>query len=123
MGKFKPVWTRPQGMLGYGVAFLAVAATLLVARLQFNLQAAPVSLFLCAIMFTAWVGGLKAGVLAMVLSLVSFKYYFLAPVHSLAVEPIEMPRLGVFALAAGFVLAITGAQKRSEKKLRKTARE
>src|SRR6266567_594816 len=123
MGKFNPVWTRPQAMLGYAVAFLSVAATLLVAQLQFNLQAAPVSLFLCAIMFTAWVGGLKAGVLALVLSLLSFKYYFLAPVHSLAVEPTELPRLVVFTLAAVFVLAITGAQKRSEEKLRKTARE
>src|SRR3989442_5729977 len=108
MGKFKPVWTSPRAMLGYAVAFLSVTATLLVARLRFNLQAAPVSLFLCAIMFTAWVGELKAGVLAVVLSLVSFKYYCVAPVHSLAVEPIELPRLGVFALAAGFVLAITG---------------
>ena len=92
MGKAKAVWTTPRAMLGYGVAFLSVAATLLVARLHFNLQAAPVSLFLCAIMFTAWVGGLKAGALALVLSLLSFKYYFLAPVHSLAVEPTEMPR-------------------------------
>jgi len=41
---------------------------LLVARLHFNLQAARFSLFLCAIMFTAWIGGLKAGVLALVLS-------------------------------------------------------
>ena len=110
-------------MLGYGVAFLSVTATLLVARLQFNLQAAPVSLFLCAIMFTAWVGGLKAGVLATVLSLLSFKYYFLAPVHSLAVEPTELPRLVVFTLAAVFVLAITAAQKRSEEKLRRTAQD
>ena len=110
-------------MPGYAVAFLSVTATLLVARLQFNLQAAPVSLFLCAIMFTAWVGGLKAGVLALVLSLLSFKYYFLAPVHSLAVDSAEIPRLIVFTLAAVFVLAITGAQKRSEEKLRKTARE
>src|SRR6266567_4331188 len=123
MGKFNPVWTRPQAMLGYGVAFLSVTATLLVARLQFNLQAAPVSLFLCALMFTAWIGGLKAGVLATVLSLLSFKYYFLAPVHSLAVEPTELPRLVVFTLAAVFVLAITGAQKRTEEKLRNTARE
>ncbi len=110
-------------MLGYAVGFLSVAATLLVAQLQFNLQAAPVSLFLCAIMFTAWIGGLKAGVLATVLSLLSFKYYFLTPVHSLAVDSAEIPRLVVFALAAVFVLAITGAQKRSEEKLRKTARE
>src|SRR6266853_5943871 len=123
MGKFKPVWTSPRAMLGYAVGFLSVAATLLVARLQFNLQAAPVSLFLCAIMFTAWIGGLKAGVLATVLSLLSFKYYFLAPVRSLAVEPTELPRLIVFTLAAVFVLAITGAQKRSEEKLRQTARE
>src|SRR5437667_4340891 len=123
MGKFNPVWTRPQAMLGYAVAFLSVAATLLVARLQFNLQAAPVSLFLCAIMLTAWVGGLKAGVQDTVLSLLSFKDYFLAPVHSLAMEPTEQPRLVVFTLAAVFVLAITGAQKRTEEKLRNTARE
>src|SRR6266566_6890561 len=77
MGKFNPVWTRPQAMLGYAVAFLSVAATLLVARLQFNLQAAPVSLFLCAIMFTAWIGGLKAGALATVLSLLSFRGHVL----------------------------------------------
>src|SRR5437899_1071615 len=123
MVKFKPAWTPPRAVLGYAVGFLSVAATLVVARLQFNLQAAPVSLFLCAIMFTAWVGGLKAGVLATVLSLLAFKYYFLAPVHSLAVEQTELPRLVVFTLAAVFVLAITGAQKRSEEKLRKTARE
>src|SRR6266436_5097770 len=123
MGKFKPVWTRPRAMLGYGVAFLSVTATLLVALSQFNLQAAPVSLFLCAIMFTAWVGGLKAGVLALALALVSFKYYFLAPLHSLALDPGEIPRLAVFLLAGVFVLAITGAQKRSEERLRQTGRE
>jgi signal transduction histidine kinase len=123
MGKAKAVRTSPRAMLGYAVGLLSVSATLLVARLQFNLQAAPVSLFLCAIMFTAWIGGLKAGVLATVLSLLSFKYYFLAPVHSLAVDSAEIPRLVVFTLAAVFVLAITGAQKRSEEKLRQTARE
>ena len=110
-------------MLGYAVGFLSVAAALLVARLQFNLQAAPVSLFLCAIMFTAWVGGLRAGVLAAVLSLLSFKYYFVTPFHSLALDSTEIPRLVVFTLAAGFVLAITAAQKRSEEKLLKTARD
>src|SRR5260370_20210988 len=122
MGKAKAVWTTPRAMLGYAVGFLSVAATLLVARLQFNLQAAPVSLFLCAIMFTAWIGGLKAGLLAMALALLSFKYYFLAPLHSLALDSVELPRFGVFALAAVLVLAITGAQKRSEEKLRRTAR-
>src|SRR5712691_2085 len=123
MVKLKSLWTTPRAMLGYAVAFRSVTATLLVARLQFNLQAAPVSLFLCAIMFTAWIGGLKAGLLATVLSVLSFIYYFLAPIHSFAVDPAEIPRLVVFLLAAVFVLAITGAQKRAEEKLRKTARE
>src|SRR5882672_8881896 len=123
MGELKPVWTGSRAMLGYAVGFLSVAATLLVARLHFNLQAAPVSLFLCAIMLTAWIGGIRAGMLAAVLSLLSFIYYFLAPVHSLAVDSVVIPRLVVFLLAAVFVLAITGAQKRSEEKLRKAARE
>jgi signal transduction histidine kinase len=123
MGKFKPIRIKPRAMLDYGVAFLSVGAALLVAQLHFQLQAAPVSLFLCAIMFSAWIGGLKAGVLATVLSVLSFTYYFLAPIHSFAVDPAEIPRLVVFLLAAVFVLAISGAQKQSEEKLRNTARE
>jgi signal transduction histidine kinase len=123
MVKFKPGWIGPQAMLAYGAAFLSVTAALLVARFESHFQAAPVSLFLCAIMFTAWVGGVKPGLLALALSLLSFQYYFLAPVHSFALDSEEMPRLVVFTLAAVFVLAITGAQKRSEEKLRKTGRE
>src|SRR5258706_13086343 len=123
MAKFKPVWTRPQAILAYSVAFLSVSITLLVGLFQSHFQAAPVSLFLCAIMFTAWVGGFKAVVLAMPLSLLSFKYYFLTPVHSLALDSAEIPRLVVFTLAGVFVLMITGAQKRDEAKLRKTGRE
>jgi len=110
-------------MLDFGVALLSVAAALLVAQLHFQLQAAPVSLFLCATMFAAWFGGIKAGALAAALSVLSFSYYFLPPLHSLAVDRAEIPRLVVFLLAAVFVLAITGAQKQSEEKLRKTGRE
>jgi signal transduction histidine kinase len=123
MAKFKPLWTNPPAMVRYGVAFLSVTLSVIIAKYQFNLQAAPVSLFLCAIMFTAWAAGLKAGILAMVLSLLSFKYYFLAPVHSLALDPAEMPRLLVFTLAALFVVAISAAQKRAEATLRKTGQE
>jgi hypothetical protein len=45
-------------ILGYGVAVLSVGATLIVALwLDFYLQAAPVSLLICAVMFSAWLGG------------------------------------------------------------------
>src|SRR5207302_6433050 len=45
------------------------------------------------------------------------------PLHSLALDSEEIPRLAVFALAGVLVLTITGAQKRSEEKLRQTGRE
>ncbi len=103
--------------------FVSVGSVVILARvLEHYWHSAPhASLFLCAIMFSAWIGGIKPGSLALALSLLSFKYYFLAPVQSLAMEPIELPRLVLFTLAAVFVLAITGAQKRSEDKLRGTA--
>src|SRR5258708_33488944 len=72
MGKAKAVWTMPRAMLGYAVALLSVTATLLVARLQFILQAAPVSLFLFTIMFNARVWGIKLGLHSLVLYMVSF---------------------------------------------------
>jgi signal transduction histidine kinase len=121
MAKFKPMWVNPPAMARYGIAFLSVTAALIIAKYPLHLEAAPVSLFLCAIMFTAWVGGIKPGLLAVALSLISFNYYFLAPFHSLVVDPDEIPRLAVFTLAALFVLAITGAQKRGEEKLRQYA--
>jgi K+-sensing histidine kinase KdpD len=40
--------------------------------------AAPVSLFPCAVMFSSWFGGPKPGLLATVLSVLIFKYYYLA---------------------------------------------
>jgi hypothetical protein len=55
----------------YLVAFMSVSVALIVAN---NLVDAPVSLFLCAIMFSAWYGGTGPGLLAMLLSLVAFTY-------------------------------------------------
>jgi len=46
---------------------------------------AIVSLFLCAVMLSAWLGGVGPGLLAAGLSAAAFAYYFLSPVHSLIV--------------------------------------
>jgi hypothetical protein len=55
-------------MLSYGVAVASITVAVVGARLlDIYLIAAPVSLFLCAIMFTAWIGGVKPAVLALVL--------------------------------------------------------
>src|SRR5260221_612785 len=71
---------RSFGILNYLIPILSVATALIIARwLNINMVTAPVSLFLCAIMFSAWYGGVKPGLFAMALSVLAFKFYFVAP--------------------------------------------
>src|ERR1700730_8172337 len=96
----KPVplwWSEPPAVLSYGVAVLSVAVALILARLlDVHLVAAPVSLFLCAIMFSAWFGGVRPGLFSVALSLLAFDYYFVTPLYSLAMEIKEVPRFIIF---------------------------
>jgi PAS domain S-box-containing protein len=103
----------------YVVAVVSVVAALLISRWPaFHLQTAPVSLFLCAIMFSAWLGGLGPGLLATILSSLAFNYYFLAPLYSFALEPEDLPRFVVFTLSALFAVSLSAAQRRSTESLR-----
>ena len=104
-----------------GVAVLSVTSALVIARLlETHLVGAPVSLFLCAAMFSAWFGGLRAGLLAMALSLLGFIYYFVTPTYSFAVEINEIPRIIMFALSALFVVLLSAAQRSAVQELRRT---
>lgn len=78
-------WPEPPASLGYAVAVLTVAVALVGARLLVELlDTSPiVSLFLCSTMFVARFGGLGPALLATVLSVLAFDYYFVSPVHSL----------------------------------------
>jgi signal transduction histidine kinase/CheY-like chemotaxis protein len=103
------------------VAALSASAALLAARwLEIHFETAPVSLFLCAVMFSAWYGGVGPGLLAAALCLLAFKYYFVAPLHSLAVDTKEIPRLVIFVLSTVFVGALSAAQRRAAQSLKKT---
>ncbi len=91
------LWTKPSAIWSYWIAVLSVAAALIIARWPvLHLQEAPVSLFLCAVILSAWFGGIWPGLLATVLSALAFYYYFLPPIHSLDAKPEEIPRLVVF---------------------------
>jgi K+-sensing histidine kinase KdpD len=119
----------------YGIAVVSVIVALISARwLDIYLVSAPVSLFLCAAMFSAWFGGLKPGLvvscprntsyfgdrtLATALSVLAFKFYFAAPVYSLAVDINEIPRVLLFALSALFVGLMTAAQRSATESLRR----
>src|SRR5207245_3187261 len=87
------LWPKPV-IWSYGIAVLSVISALIISRWPaLHLEAAPVSLFLCAVMLSAWFGGVGPGLLATALSALAFYYYFLPPVYSLDAKPGEVPRL------------------------------
>ena len=114
------LWVKPTGTWGYGIAFLSVAAALTVSRLPaIHLQDAPVSLFLCAVILSAWFGGVGPGLVATALSALAFNYYFLPPIHSLGPKPDEIPRLVIFVVSALFVGSLSCAQRSATESLRR----
>ena len=118
------LWRKPPIRWSLGIAVVSVAAALLISRLpSLHLQGAPVSLFLCAVMISAWFGGLWPGLLAIVLSCLAFSYYFLEPLYSFAVNVNEIPRAVLFLLSALFVGSLTAAQRSATESLISTRDE
>jgi len=105
---------------GYGIAVLSVSAALIISRWDaLRLEAAPVSLFLLAVMLSAWFGGLGPGVLATSLSALAFYYYFLPPIHSLGLKLEEIPRLVMFMVSNLLVGSLSAAQRSATESLKR----
>jgi K+-sensing histidine kinase KdpD len=113
-------WSNPPPVLRFTAAIIFVGLALLCANaLEQHWQSTPyVSLFLCAIMISAWYGGFRAGLLAITLSVLAFDYFFLAPTHSLVVNRNEVPRLVLFMASALLVGLMSAAQRRTASSLR-----
>ena len=82
----------------YGLAVLAVAATV-----AFALWLRPVALVagrlsLVAIVTVGWICGLRPALAAWGRATLAFAYDFTPPLDSLAVDRVELPRLITFAL-------------------------
>ena len=119
LSKLSLASSEPQIIVRYAVAVLSTSGALIIARwLDTNLVTAPVSLFLCAIMFSAWFGGVRPGLLSVALSVLAFDYYFVTPIHSLAIRIVEIPRFIIFVLSAFFVGLLSAAQRSATETLR-----
>lgn len=105
----------------YAIAVLSVVVALLVAHWPpIHLESAPVSLFLCAVIVSAWFGGAGPGCLAIGLSSIGFYYSFLPPADSFVAKPGQMARFVVFVLSSMLVGAVSVAQRRTTESLRET---
>jgi PAS domain S-box-containing protein len=113
------LWRKPPAIWGYGIAILSVMAAVIISRWPaLHLETAPASLFLCAVMISAWLGGIGPGLLAIILSCLAFNYYALQPLYSLAVKSEEIPRFVIFGAAALIAGSLSAAQRSATESLR-----
>jgi PAS domain S-box-containing protein len=104
---------------------VAIAVTDAITRL---LHAESIGLsMLCAVIFTAWIGGFGPALFALALAVFSFHYYLVPPTNSfvwkselLAVRVPEAPRLFLFFLASLIVVSVISAQRRAAQQLRRS---
>lgn len=121
MSKFHPLlWFKPSVIRRYGIAILLVGAAVFMSQWPaLHVRTAPSALFLCAIMISAWLGGIGPGLLAVVLCCVAFDYYVMPPLHSFAIKSEELPRFVVFSVSATVAASLSAAQRSATESLRR----
>lgn len=89
----------------------AVFALTMLATRYVELNVTPV--YLAAVMFSTWRGGLGAGLLATALSAVLGAFFFFPPAYSFKVYGEDLLHLGVFTLAALVISSLSAARERA----------
>ncbi|HEX9371953.1 MAG TPA: DUF4118 domain-containing protein, partial [Roseiflexaceae bacterium] len=108
----------------YVAALLAViAALLLTLLLRQVLDILIFPIFLAAVMFSAWYGGLGPGLFATLLAAVATSFILVQPPYSLTVELTIATRVGTFVLAALFISSLNEASRRAAAELRRQREE
>jgi PAS domain S-box-containing protein len=102
-----------------GLAILSVAIALECALFlgKHNFQGVEFPIFLLAIALIAWYQGTGPAIIAVVLSSLSFDYYFTQPRHTLYVTRSEVPYYVMFILFASLVTWFSAVRRRVELEL------
>jgi PAS domain S-box-containing protein len=121
---------KPFRISSYATAVLSVAVAVIMAEITARLlQAEPVALLmLCAVMSTAWLGGLGPAILAIAICVFAFHYDLVPPTNSFAVWKqdllhvgiVEVPRLFLFASTSLCVALVVTAQRKGTEALRRS---
>jgi len=103
-------------LLSYGLAIVSAGIALGVALFvqRYDIRDVELPLFLFAVALTAWYARAGATVLAGVLSVTAFDYFFTEPRYSLAVTPGEYPYLIVFVAFTSLVAWFSAVRRRVE---------
>lgn len=106
-------------LMSYAVVVLAVdSALLLTLLLQPLLTPTVFVLFFAAVAVSAWYGGMKLGILAIVLSTLTISYFFIEPVFSISVDFLNnMARLSLFVLVTIFLSWLNSQLRTAKQRL------
>lgn len=115
---------RPEAMLRYGSAFVSTAVACVATYLIWSLiQPAVSPLFFLAVIFSAWYGGLHAGLLSAALSTLACNLLFVTPYNTFDPGAGDLLRLTVFMLAAVSVGALTLSHTQLEESAERIKKE
>jgi PAS domain S-box-containing protein len=114
-------WTNPPSSVKYAVTFVSVASAVIVAWVLWHFwhSEAFASVFFCAIIFSAWFGGFRQGLLGVTVSALAFDYFFLSPSYSFYLDSSQLPRLIIFVVSALIMGFLTASQRSTTESLRR----
>src|SRR5262245_55994099 len=76
--------------------------------------ALPLTLFFPAVAMAAWYGGVRPGVLAMILSALSANWFFMAPIPGWAIHTwLDAATMFVFVFSSAFIIGAIEAMHRA----------
>jgi PAS domain-containing protein len=113
----------------HAMAVLSVAVAIVAAEFitrQLHAEAIASSM-LCAIIFTAWLGGFGPALLAIALAVLAFHYYLVPPINSFTwkhnvfvLDSSEVPRLILFLVTSIVVSLLVSSQRKTTEALRRS---
>src|SRR5260370_25607469 len=112
-------------MLGYGfaAACAAIAFGLALTLQHYQFRDVEVPVFTLSIAITTWYAGVGPSVLAVLLSMVLFDYFFTEPLYSFEISSRELPYFFIFATWGIIVASFAAVRRRIEDSLRGAQKE
>lgn len=103
---------------GFAVLSVAIAISTALAFQYWQLHGVELPVLTMAIALTTWYAGLGASVVAVVLSIFCFDYFFIEPLYSLGVSSEDLPYFLIFLVWAAIVSSFSVVRRRIEMRLR-----
>ena len=118
MVEWKPQFRKPLSAIHrYGLAVLSVSLAIsgsLVGQ-RYNFRDVAFPLYLSAIAVATWYGGNGPAALALVLSCLSFDYFFTVPYHQLNISRSDLAYYAAFAFSALLVTWFSSRRRRDRR--------